>query len=624
MKVINLLRVKKKSLYTARVVVVGAIAIIFAFVFFYHFDPVLATTNQLNTVGEAADLNNSPSLPIIVARVIQALLGFIGIIFTGILIYAGFLYLTAKGEAAHIDQAKKMLTNAVIGLMIIIFSFSITTYILSKLLEASGLGGAVTSEAANYTEPLSGSLGSGIIDSHYPARDATDVPRNTKIMVTFKEAIDYNSIISNYDAEAPEGTVFYLKNTNVLIYPTDQVDEGGGITAESIALASTAVEVTATTPVTGESGPRTFVFAPVDYLGSSTTNTDYTVKLKPTILKADGREAFSGSYDGGYEWTFEVSTEIDLTPPTVVSIIPTASTTQDRNVVVSITFSEAMDPVAASGIYGGGGTFNNIEVLSGTEGSQLNTDGTFSISNAYKTVEFVPVDICGEDPCGDEIYCLPPSTSIETQAHAASVGDEAPQASSSDGLVDAANNSLDGDADGIAEGSTGDDKNWSFTTTADINSTVPYITTVDPSPKEGDVDVGQDIAITFSILMQSSTLNTDNVSLEPDHTQELWFSNTNTSTASTTTVTMDHATLWEKVLNRDGVTYTQYYYYPLVTNDAKSNWQICMLPSNGPKEGVGGSTPSTVCGDSTNPYCCSGSVADDSPCVSINGNTLGD
>ena len=49
---------------------------------------------------------------------------------------------------------------------------------------------------------------------------------------------------------------------------------------------------------------------------------NYTVKLTNSIKKADKTAAFTASNQDGYEWTFEVSTEVDLTPPKVVSVCP--------------------------------------------------------------------------------------------------------------------------------------------------------------------------------------------------------------------------------------------------------------------------------------------------------------
>jgi len=70
---------------------------------------------------------------IMAANVIRIALGFLGIIAVGLIIYAGWLYMTAAGEEEKIEKAKKILINAIIGLVIILSAFGITTFIMSRM-----------------------------------------------------------------------------------------------------------------------------------------------------------------------------------------------------------------------------------------------------------------------------------------------------------------------------------------------------------------------------------------------------------------------------------------------------------------------------------------------------------
>src|SRR3990167_7799287 len=78
---------------------------------------------------------------IIAANIIRIALGFLGIIAVGLIIYAGWLYMTAAGEADKIEKAKKILIGAVIGLVICLASFAIASFILNKLIGATTGGG---------------------------------------------------------------------------------------------------------------------------------------------------------------------------------------------------------------------------------------------------------------------------------------------------------------------------------------------------------------------------------------------------------------------------------------------------------------------------------------------------
>jgi hypothetical protein len=588
--------------------------------------PVFAQLETLEGTTFAAETGlATESLPIVIARFIRIFIGLLGVITVVLFIYSGYLYLTARGEPGPVDKAKKIMRQTLIGLAIIIGSFTITTFILNYLLQIAGIGSSITSSGTgNYTEPLSGSLGSGIIESHYPIRNALDVPRNTRIYITFKEAVEIDSIISGYATAAAAGAdTFDLNSDKVLIYET--ADVTSTILASDVALAGNAVDVSFVKLVDSDdpdeiaaAGAKTFSFDPVELLGNAATDTNYTVSLMPTILKADGSDAFSGAYGSGYDWSFEVSTEIDMTPPRVTSVVPRADTIQARNIVVEIHFNEAMDPVAGSGIQGGGSSFANIDVF---KGSDENINGTFSIVNNYQTVEFLAEEICAQDPCGNDIHCLPADKDIVVQAHAASLSSEIPQAimigGLFDGLVDAAGNSLDGDSDGIATGpgsqeEGGDDYEWAFETTDEINDSQPVIVTMSPDISEGDVDVNQDIEFDFNILMQSSSLNSGSVKLIPNHVQELWFSVVSSDHDPSVTVDDDeysslvirHATLWDTVTQTDGSKLI-YYYWPLINQEAKSAWQICMHPSYGPADESNPTVP-TDCATDAAPYCCSG------------------
>ncbi|TAL51390.1 hypothetical protein EPN81_00085 [Patescibacteria group bacterium] len=555
--------------------------------------PTLAQETAFQQFADASTLPQD-SIAIIIARVIRVALTLVGIIFTSLIIYAGFLFLLARGEPEPIKKAKKIFQQSIIGLLIIFSAYAITTFILNRLLDAAYTG---TSEAIAdaYAEPLSGSLGGGILDDHYPERDAVDIPRNTRIFVSFKEAINPSSIVEGYETNPDSRN---LNIESVLIYPTDE--------GENSALAPDEVVVTY------DEEFETFVFDPVEYLGSSQEDTNYTVFLTNKIQRASGSAAFTGAYASGYAWTFEVSTEIDLTPPYVTSVVPAANADEPRNVTIEINFSEAMDPVASTGSYLilEDSFFTNIEVQ---DAAMANVEGTFEISNAYRTISFTTIDACGEDPCGDTIYCLPTNQLISTVAKAATLKeDEIPQAEPTgvtfDGVVDAAANSLDGDHDENACGSASDtiecidgDENdnyeWSFTTNDEIEDTVPQIITdgLEPGIREGEISTSANVEVTFNTYLKSSTVDTHAVSLWPDPYYEFWFAirKENDDTNKRTKVLIEHPTLVSTDVGG-------WDYWPVLNNEIKSAYQICMYPAIGPGANC---EEGRVAGY---PYCCNG------------------
>ena len=90
----------------------------------------------LTKLGEgvsAGGVNASLSLPMIVGRLITGVLGVLGIILVIYIVQAGIMYMTAGGDPAKVDKAKKMITQSVIGMIIIVAAFSISNFVISTL-----------------------------------------------------------------------------------------------------------------------------------------------------------------------------------------------------------------------------------------------------------------------------------------------------------------------------------------------------------------------------------------------------------------------------------------------------------------------------------------------------------
>lgn len=93
-------------------------------------------TTEVNT-GLGGSLASGTDPRTIIARVINIALGFLGVIAVGIILYAGFKWMTANGDEDKITDAKKILRDGVIGLVIVLSSWAIATFILSKLSDAT-------------------------------------------------------------------------------------------------------------------------------------------------------------------------------------------------------------------------------------------------------------------------------------------------------------------------------------------------------------------------------------------------------------------------------------------------------------------------------------------------------
>ena len=68
-----------------------------------------------------------------VTALINYFLGFLGMVAVAFLIYGGVLMVTSAGEEEGVTKAKKIITWAAVGIVIIMLSYTIVTFVTSAL-----------------------------------------------------------------------------------------------------------------------------------------------------------------------------------------------------------------------------------------------------------------------------------------------------------------------------------------------------------------------------------------------------------------------------------------------------------------------------------------------------------
>lgn len=74
-----------------------------------------------------------------VGKLIGIVLTVIGAFFLILLIYGGYKWMMARGAPEEAKKAKDIITDAVIGLIIILAAYLISTFVVGKLTEAVGI-----------------------------------------------------------------------------------------------------------------------------------------------------------------------------------------------------------------------------------------------------------------------------------------------------------------------------------------------------------------------------------------------------------------------------------------------------------------------------------------------------
>lgn len=126
--------------------VVIAITIVFLFAIF---SPalnggrgVLAADGGLKTTADAAGLSTNSSVAGIIGQIIYAILGFLGVVFIILLIYGGFIRMTAQGAPDKIKTSTGIITSAIVGIIIILASYAITAFVLGNVMDSLGSSGS--------------------------------------------------------------------------------------------------------------------------------------------------------------------------------------------------------------------------------------------------------------------------------------------------------------------------------------------------------------------------------------------------------------------------------------------------------------------------------------------------
>ncbi len=98
-----------------------------------------ALGDQLDEVNEGAGLGgDASSLTTTMGSLIAVLLGFLGVIVLILIIYAGLLWMTAAGNEDNVKKAKSILLNSVIGLVILLSAYAISSFVIDQLGTATG------------------------------------------------------------------------------------------------------------------------------------------------------------------------------------------------------------------------------------------------------------------------------------------------------------------------------------------------------------------------------------------------------------------------------------------------------------------------------------------------------
>ncbi len=619
--------IKSQQNYFKNTVAMIRVLLAMVFLFFFCITPALAQTTSNGNVGTAgADLQSgltviekplglpSDDVRVVVARVIRVALGLVGIVMVVLILYGGWLWMSAGGNENQIEKAKQVLINAAIGLAIILSAYGIVLFVmrLFGVGDGSGLNGSGGTGSSVVVQNFqgSGALG-GIIKDHYPSRDQVDVPRNSKIIISFRKPIKLDSFILNTNKSSDKNgkEIFgdcinigqqmnWETDCDAVVLDDDHISIRRVDNNQVIRGASIIAQIQ-------DGKTYTIVIRPYDYLGATDQKIDYKVHLGKDILLDDetnnNPSAFNTKAIGNnyYEWKFGCSTVLDTQPPVIQSVFPKNKSIEPKNSVLQVDFNKAMDPTSIQGSFknGDGSTY----VLDGDVIFLKNANsslplGNFLLTNGYRTLEFTSLQQCGKNSCGSSIYCLPvcnkngascTSDLYEILIRSAKTFNSTSfEAIPLSGAMDVVGNALDGNANGKVDSASSvgavfpdqkkpDNYFWSFTLNDSVDNTAPILEQIKPGLDAMYIGPQDDLSLLFNKRMRVDPMYSISIEQNPIRDIPLCrvprvsFDEARNSTLTS----LSHCPFLQGTRN---------YYLPVVTSQVEDVHFNCFYPGKGP------------------------------------------
>lgn len=148
----------------------------------------------------------STDIRLVVARIIKTALGLLGIVALVLILYGGFVWMTAGGDEEKISQSKKILLNSVIGLAIILSSYAIASFVINKLVDATG--GSVVENGGGPGSGGNPYFPSDIFYVDSLPQGGSLCVRNVHAAITFNRPVNVGSLNGNVVVRSAAGAEY--------------------------------------------------------------------------------------------------------------------------------------------------------------------------------------------------------------------------------------------------------------------------------------------------------------------------------------------------------------------------------------------------------------------------------
>ena len=92
----------------------------------------------LNEFETSTNLGTNVALIATIARLINIILGFLGVLVVVGILYGGFKRMTAAGNEDQISSGNKIMGAGLVGLVIVLAAYAIAAFVVNQLTDATG------------------------------------------------------------------------------------------------------------------------------------------------------------------------------------------------------------------------------------------------------------------------------------------------------------------------------------------------------------------------------------------------------------------------------------------------------------------------------------------------------
>ncbi len=167
---------------------------LFLMIFLFNF--CLAALDTGLQYGQGTQLP-STDIRMVIGNIIKNVFGFLALVFVILILISGFLYMTSRDNPEKTAKAKKIIISAVIGLVIMLSSYSITLFVLRIFTGPPYISGDANGNGIIGPEDLSLIRAVIIGDQNTRCYDRDNKPIDCKVVAD----INHDGVVNNDDLE---------------------------------------------------------------------------------------------------------------------------------------------------------------------------------------------------------------------------------------------------------------------------------------------------------------------------------------------------------------------------------------------------------------------------------------